>query len=204
MGAFWSRAGIAHLLGEPGGAPGGIRFGLGDHTTAMQAVAGIAAALYHRERSGEGQQVRISLLRAGAYTIGSDINWALTGAEVVPLSRDKHPNLLVAPFRTRDGGYVQLLMLQGDRFWPRFCSAVAHPEWEHDPRFATLADRAGNAAPLDEALAPVLAEKTRDEWAAIFDREGIWWAPVQTMDEVIADPGMAEAGAWASQPDARG
>ena len=116
--------------------------------------------------------MRISLLRAGAYTIGSDINWALTGAEVVPLSRDQHPNLLVAPFRTRAGGYVQLLMLQGDRFWPRFCSAVAHPEWEHDPRFATLADRAGNAAQLDEALAPVLAEKTRDEWAEILRPRG--------------------------------
>ena len=200
VGAFWSRAGIAHLLGEPGEAPGGIRPGLGDHTAAMQALAGVSAALYHRERSGEGQQVRVSLLRAGAYTIGWDISTALTGVEVVPRGRDEHPNLLSAPFRTREGGYMQLLMMEGDRFWPRFCSAVARPEWEHDPRFATLADRAENAVALDESIGTVMAEKTRPEWAAIFDREGIWWAPVQTMDEVIADPGMPEAGAWASQP----
>ena len=204
VGAFWSRPGIANLLGKPGEAPGGIRPGLGDHTTAMQALAGISAALYHRERSGEGQQVRISLLRAGAYTIGWDIGTALTGAEVIPRGRDQHPNLLIAPFRTRDGGYMHLLMMQGDRFWPQFCRAVAHPEWEHDPRFATLVDRAGNAAALDEVMGAVMAEKTRDEWAAIFDREGIWWAPVQTMAEVIADPVMAEAGAWASQPTPAG
>ena len=117
VGAFWSRPGIANLLGNPGGAPGGIRPGLGDHTTAMQALAGVSAALYHRERSGEGQQVRISLLRGGAYTIGWDIGTALTGAEVIPRGRDQHPNLLIAPFRTRDGGYMHLLMMQGDRFW---------------------------------------------------------------------------------------
>ena len=204
IGAFWSRAGIAHLVGRPGGEPGGIRPGLGDHTAAMQALAGITAALYHRERTGEGQQVRVSLLRAGAYTIGWDISSALTGAGVLPLHREQHPNLLIAPFRTRDGGYMQLLMMQGDRFWPQFCRAVARPEWEHDPRFATLADRAENAVPLDEAMTAVMAQKTRDEWAAIFDREGVWWAPVQTMDEVIADPGMAEAGAWASQPRPEG
>ena len=57
---------------------------------------------------------------------------------------------------------------------------------------------------LDEAMGAVMAEKTRDEWAAIFDREGIWWAPVQTMEEVIADPVMAEAGAWASEPTPAG
>ncbi|PZC49737.1 MAG: Crotonobetainyl-CoA:carnitine CoA-transferase CaiB [Chloroflexi bacterium] len=204
VGAFWSRSGIAGLLGSPDGEPGGIRPGLGDHTTATQALAGISAALYHREKTGEGQQVRLSLLRSGAYTIGWDITAALSGAEVMARTRDEHPNLLISPFRTADDRYMWLLMMQGDRFWPQFCAAVSHPEWEHDPRFRTLVDRAENTVPLGVAIDAVMATKTRDEWGAIFDREGVWWAPVQTMPEVLADPAMAEAGAWVAQPTPSG
>lgn len=204
VGAFWSRTGIASLLGEPGGAPGSIRPGLGDHTTATQALAGISAALYHREKTGEGQRVRLSLLRSGAYTIGWDISSALAGAEVIARSPDQHPNLLISPFQTADGSYMWLLMMQGDRFWTQFCRALAHPEWEHDARFATLAARAENTVALGEAIDAVMTQKRRPEWGVIFDTEGVWWAPVQTMEEVIVDPAMTEAGAWVSEPTADG
>ena len=67
--AFWSRAGIAHLLTAPGGKLPFQRGGMGDHNTGSTFAGGICAALFNRERTGQGQLVSTSLYRQGVYTI---------------------------------------------------------------------------------------------------------------------------------------
>jgi crotonobetainyl-CoA:carnitine CoA-transferase CaiB-like acyl-CoA transferase len=80
--------------------------------------------------------------------------------------------------------------------------AVGHPEWIEDPRYANPRDRAINAAGLIAELDAIFATKTREEWARIFDAEkDLWWAPVQTVEEVLADPQAAAAGAFVEVPD---
>jgi crotonobetainyl-CoA:carnitine CoA-transferase CaiB-like acyl-CoA transferase len=161
----------------------------------------VAAALYHREKTGEGQLVTVSLARTGAYTIGWDLNTALrTGVAPVPMVRDVFPNPLILSYPVKGGQWVWLLMLQGDRHWPDFCRAVQREQWMTDPRFESLALRAQNASALIAEIEAVLAEKTREEWGPIFDRENVWWAPVQTVEEAVADPVMAGAGAWVEVP----
>ncbi|HLZ73108.1 MAG TPA: CoA transferase [Dehalococcoidia bacterium] len=201
VGAFWSRAGIASLLTAPGQEYPLQRGGMGDHNAAAQAAGAIAAALFRRERSGEGQMVAVSLARTGAYTIGWDLNMALRlGVPIEPAQRYAFPNPLILPYRCGDGHTLWLLMLQGDRHWPDFCRAIAHEEWMQDPRFLTIVDRAANADPLVRAIEAVMAERSAAEWSAIFDRENVWFAPVQTPAEVIADPVMAAAGAFVEVP----
>ena len=73
IGSYWARSGIAHLLTIPGQDPVASRGGFGDHVTALNAVGGILAALYHKQRTGEGQLVEVSLLRTAIYTIGWDL-----------------------------------------------------------------------------------------------------------------------------------
>ena len=205
VGAFWSRAGVAAMLTPPGAQLPLQRGGMGDHTAGSQAAGAVAAALYRRERTGEGQLVTVSLARTGAYMLGWDLNTALrTGVVPAPYVRDVFPNPLILNYQAKDGRWLWLLMLQGDRHWPDFCRAVGREVWLADPRFATLLLRAQNATALVRAIEAVLAERTRAEWAAIFDREDVWWAPVQTLDEVVADPGMAAAGAWVDVPAADG
>ena len=75
--AFWARSGIAHLLTPEGSDPPFQRGGMGDHGTGLAAAAAISAALFSREKTGEGQYVSTSLYRQGAYTIGFDMNIAL-------------------------------------------------------------------------------------------------------------------------------
>ena len=205
VGAFWARAGIASLL-TPEGQPLPLqRGGMGDHNAGAQAAGAVAAALYHRERSGHGQLVTVSLLRTGAYTLGWDLNQAVrTGVAPAAYTREAFPNPLILCYATKDERWVWLLMLQGDRHWPDFCRAVGHEQWMEDERFATLMDRAVNAADLVGEIEAVLAEKTLDEWAPIFDREDVWWAPVQTIEEVVADPVMEAAGAWVDVPTPEG
>ena len=79
---------------------------------------------------------------------------------------------------------------------------MGHPEWLEDSRFARLEDRTANAPELIALLDEIFATKTRDEWAAIFDAEkDMWWAPVQALDEVIADPQVAAGGGFVDVPD---
>ena len=200
VGAFWSRAGIADLLTPPGHDYPLQRGGMGDHNAGAQAAGAIAAALFWREKTGEGQRVAVSLARTGAYTLGWDYNMTLrTGLDVRAAERATFPNPLIMPYHCADRD-LWLLMLQGDRHWPDFCRAVGHQEWLTDPRFATLLDRAQNTALLQEEIQRVLAEKPLTEWGPIFDRENVWWAPIQTIAEAAHDPVMQQAGAIVEVP----
>ena len=204
VGAFWSRAGIADLLTPPGQDYPLQRGGMGDHNAGAQAAGAISAALYRREKSGEGQRVAVSLARTGAYTIGWDFNMVLRmDQDVRAAERATFPNPLIMPYRCADRS-VWLLMLQGDRHWPDFCRAVGHEEWMQDPRFVTLLDRAANTGVLQALIAEVLAARPLTEWGPIFDRERVWWAPIQTIHEATKDPVMRQAGAIVQVPTADG
>jgi crotonobetainyl-CoA:carnitine CoA-transferase CaiB-like acyl-CoA transferase len=204
-GAFWSRSGIADLLTPPGQDFPLQRGAMGDHNAGAQAAGAIAAALFRRERGGEGQRVAVSLARTGAYTVGWDLNTALRlGLDVRAYERDVFPNPLIMPYRDAEGRGAYLLMLQGDRHWPDFCRAVGREGWLEDPRYATILKRAENSKALGEAIQKVLATKTFAEWGPIFDANDVWWAPIQTAQEVIHDPVMAEAGAFVEVPTGEG
>jgi crotonobetainyl-CoA:carnitine CoA-transferase CaiB-like acyl-CoA transferase len=92
--------------------------------------------------------------------------------------------------------------LEGDRHWPPLARAVGHPEWIQDPRFASLSDRAMNASALIGMLDEIFATRSREQWREAFDaEEDLWWAPVQSIDEVIADPQVHAAGGIVQVPD---
>jgi crotonobetainyl-CoA:carnitine CoA-transferase CaiB-like acyl-CoA transferase len=201
VGAFWSRAGVVGMIAPPGCPLPLQRGGMGDHTAGSQAAGAVAAALFHRERTGKGQKVAVSLARTGAYTIGWDLNQTLRlGVPPAVYTRETFPNPLIMNYQCADGRYVWLLGLQGDRHWPDVCRALGREDWLTDERFADLATRAVNAAALTREIEAIIATRTRDEWAPIFDREDVWWAPVQSIQEVVDDPVMAEAGAWVDVP----
>jgi crotonobetainyl-CoA:carnitine CoA-transferase CaiB-like acyl-CoA transferase len=105
-------------------------------------------------------------------------------------------------YQDRDGRWFWIVGLEGDRHWPPLARAAGHPEWIDDPRFRSTADRAAHATELIAALDAVFATRTREEWGAIFDAEqDLWWAPVQTADEVLADPQVRAGGGFVEVPD---
>lgn len=194
--AFWARSGIMSLLGEPDMPPVTQRPGMGDHTTSLAIVSGIMGALYHRARTGEGQRVEVSLLRTALWVLSIDVHACLfSGQPVARTSRTAAGNPLFNYYRTSDGHWIQLIMLQPDRFWPAFCEAIGQPAWRDDPRFATMAARRANRQELIALLDAIIATKTRDEWARIFDAHGIFWGRVQQVHEVLADPQTQASGA---------
>ena len=202
--AFWARSGVASLLTQPGKVPPFQRGGMGDHNAGLAAAGAISAALYAREKSGEGQLVSTSLLREGLYTISFDLSFALRlGVSLGVADRATMGNPAINCYRDSQGAWFWIVGLEGERHWPPLTRVVGHPEWIDDPRFAKPADRAANAGELIARLDEIFATRTRDEWGEMFDAEvDMWWAPVQTIDEVIADPQVRAAGGFVEVPDA--
>ncbi len=200
--AFWARAGVAHLLTRPGNPPPFQRGGMGDHGAGMAAAAGISAALVARERTGRGQLVSTSLLRHGAYTIGFDINTVLRlGVPIGVGDRKAMANPMINNYQDRDGAWFWLVGLEIERHWPDLCRAAGHPEWIDDPRFRTGADRRRNAAELVRLLDEIFATRTIEDWGPVFDANDVWWAPVQNLDQVVADPQLRAGGGFVEVPD---
>jgi crotonobetainyl-CoA:carnitine CoA-transferase CaiB-like acyl-CoA transferase len=197
IGGFWSRAGIGASLVPEGGPIPQQRGGMGDHMTGLSGAAAVSAALFARERTGEGQRVAVSLVRTGVYMMGWDFALEMRlGVKTRPYDRFAAPNPIINCFQTKDGRWIWLLLLQADRHWPDLMRAIAREDLRDDPRFNNIVARRDNARALVEELDPEFAKRTLAEWGPIFDRENVWWAPVNTIDDARNDPVVQQTGAF--------
>jgi crotonobetainyl-CoA:carnitine CoA-transferase CaiB-like acyl-CoA transferase len=189
--SFWARvvadiatpAGLEWPIAQPGPA-------FGDLIGGAMIAGGISAALYHRERTGEALVVDNSLLATALWaTSASMLAAGLFGIGKMPsFDRLEVPNPIVNTYRTSDGRFLSLIMLQADRYWPEFVTKIGHPELVDDERFADAAARAENRRECVETLDAIFATRTFDEWRALLmDVEGVW-APVETPGELLEDP----------------
>jgi crotonobetainyl-CoA:carnitine CoA-transferase CaiB-like acyl-CoA transferase len=204
--AFWARSGLAASLTPPGADLPFQRGGMGDHSVAMTGAAMICAALVARERTGEGDLVSASLLRQGAYTIGFDVNVALMWGTPIRLgSRSTMKMPTVNNYTAGDGRSFWVVGLEGERHWPPLARAVGHPEWLTDERFDTPSARFKNGGELLRLLDEIFATRPLSEWAEIFDAEGdFFWAPVQTVEDLLSDEQFLAAGGLVEVPDEQG
>lgn len=201
VGSFWSRAGIAASLTPEGRPLPYQRGGMGDHLTGMTLAGAVSAALFHRERTGEGQMVATSLLRLGSYMMGWDLNMALRfGVETVPADRAAVGNPLINGYTAGDGKRFWLLGLEGDRHWPALIRAIDRPDLATDPRFADIRVRGANAAAFIAILDELFTTQPRAYWIDRFDEAGVWWAPVQHAHDLPDDPQAQAAGCFVEVP----
>jgi crotonobetainyl-CoA:carnitine CoA-transferase CaiB-like acyl-CoA transferase len=197
IGGFWSRAGVGASLTPPGGPIPQQRGGMGDHMTGMSAAGAIAAALFHRERTGEGQRVAASLVRTGVYMMGWDYALEMRiGARTVPYDRFHAPNPIINCFQCADGRWIWLLLLQGDRHWPDLLRALGREDMRDDERWSDITRRRQNAESLVHELDREFAKKTMAEWGPVLDAHNVWWAPVNTISDALQDPAVRNAGAF--------
>jgi len=185
--AAWARSGIQYLLGEPGDPPPQQRGGMMDRTAGMHMVAGVLAGLLHRERTGKGQKLEFSLYHSAVWTLAADLQVALAGQELRKHDRTQAANPLVNTYRTKDGRWLQLAMLQADLQWPGFCRAMGRPELENDPRFNNIETRALHCGELIHILDDIFASETLPTWETRLRENQCIYARIQTPDEVITD-----------------
>lgn len=193
--AFWARSGIMASLGETGGPPTQQRPGMGDQTTSLALTAAIGMALYERERSGKGQRIDCSLLHTGLWVIGCDVIAALeTRQPVERVPRRDVGNPLFNFYQAADGRWLQLVMIESERFWDGFCEALGIEELAKDPRFSSHVNRIQHSKELVEIIEDRISSGSSEHWAARLDQQRCIWAPIQTLDQVVDDPQLEANG----------
>lgn len=194
MTAFWARGGTAASL-TPAGVDGMINPpgpAYGDTISGTNLAGGIAAALFRRERTGQPSIVDVSLFGSGLWAMGHGIALSLHLGEHLaapPAGVHGSPtNPLSGLYRTADGRYIALVMLQPGKFWADMCRHIDRPELAGDPRFADaerIADNTGEAVTI---LREAIAARTLAEWTERFATLAGPWAPVQDSLQAGQDP----------------
>ena len=187
--AFWARGGLMSKLCAPDSPPPSHRPGIGDNITSMCITSGILAALLARERSGKGQKVAFSLYQTAVWVMNQDIQIALTkGVEIPNIERRRAKNPIWNSYLTSDGRWIQLAMMQSERFWPGFCAAIERPDLQNDSRFDSDGNREKNNELLVSIISEIFSTKTLREWMDILDRHGLVNSMAQNVSEITNDP----------------
>ena len=204
--AFWSRSGIADLLTAPGEDPPFQRGGMGDHNTGLAAAGAVSAALFERTKSGHGQLVSTSLFREGMYTIGFDLNTKLMwGTDIAKNGRTFASSPTANNYLLADGRRIWVIGVDVRRHWAPLCRAVGLAQLIEDERFATPRDRSANAEALIALLDAAFAAMDMAAIEAASSAEpDFFWAPVNSLDDLLADPQFAPSGALVEVPDSPG
>lgn len=186
-----AQGGLMSLTGWPDGAPGAgpMRSGLAvsDLTTGMNAAIAILAALHHRTHSGEGQWIDLALLDVQVSWLANQAQGYFATGIAPARTGDQHPSLVpYQPFNAKDG--LLIVAVGNDGQFQRLCAVLDREPWAHDPKFATNNNRVVNR----EQLIPMLAARIATFPAAQLQQRlrdvGVPCGPVQSLDQVFADP----------------
>jgi crotonobetainyl-CoA:carnitine CoA-transferase CaiB-like acyl-CoA transferase len=189
---FWARGGIAATF-TPEALPYPIpqpSAAFGDTTSGAMLAGAVSAALFQRERTGHAPIVEVALLSASMWMMQRSITQAiLDGKPSLPkYTREQLSNPLVNIYRTADGRFVALNMLQQTRYWPELCRTIGRPELADDARFATPEAWAKNARLCVAELESVFAGRPLAQWRELLARQDGPWDVVQLVGELKDDP----------------
>ncbi|WP_236794682.1 CaiB/BaiF CoA-transferase family protein [Amycolatopsis sp. GM8] len=193
---FWARGSVAHhLTPADADAPIPPRPSFGDGISGLGMAGAVAAALYGRERHGEPSVIDISLLATAAWVMSPDVcAAALVPGGLPTLSRDVVRNPLANCFRTSDGRWIWLAMLQADRYWAEFCERIGRPDLAHDDRFSSAEVRVRNLEACMAELETEFAAHSLADWRKKLHGLSGVWAVVQNAQELIEDPQVVANG----------
>ena len=190
-----SVAGVAMLtqmvLGEPRYLPTVIA----DKTTALGVVYAVTAALFHRERTGVGQEIEVPMFESMVYYVMAEHLWGMTFEP--PIGTAGYKRLMSyhrKPYKTKDG-YIAILPYL-DNHWKSFCEVSSRTDLLEDKRFTTLSDRVQNIDDTYEETAKTMATRTTNEWLDIFDKTSVPINVVNTLDGLIDDPHLNAVNFW--------
>ncbi len=185
--------GLMSITGERDGPPVKAGVALIDEITALYAHGAILAALLHRERAGQGQKVECSLLESGVAAMMNAATAYLVAGAVQGRWGSAHESLVpYQAFKARDGYLI--IGAGNERLWKAFCEVIGAPEWTDDPRFDTNLKRVERREELVGLIEERLGARSRDEWIAAFAAAGLPTGPINTVDQVFADPQVLHRG----------
>jgi crotonobetainyl-CoA:carnitine CoA-transferase CaiB-like acyl-CoA transferase len=184
-------AGVAALYHRAAGEPRYLPMVMADKTVGLIAVQMILMALFHRERTGEGQSIEIPMFENMAAFVLSEHMYLKTFDP--PRGPTGDPRLLdpqAKPLATQDGFICVSANTQAQAF--ALFDAIGRPELKTDPRFSTIPARFRNVGEYFRIRAEALREKTTAEWLAIFEERDVPAMPYHTLDSLMEDPHLED------------
>ena len=178
--------GIISTIGDPGGELARVSFSPVDLGTGMHATSGILGALLHRERTGEGGYVEVSLLDTalGYMTYMAQNYWA-SGKVPGPMG-SAHPSLCPYKlFKTADGAVM--LGAANDRAWQRFCEVAGMQAFVDDPKFSTNANRVRNFDETNDLVQVHMLKHSSEFWIKALRQAGVPVAPIYNLEQALTD-----------------
>ena len=191
-------AGLSALFAASGGDPRYAPTAVAARSVGLTVVYAVAAALFHRERSGQGQRVDVPMFETMADMVLADHLYGKTF--VPPLGEMGYARLLSThrrPFRTRDG-HICVTPYQ-DKDWQRVFELIGRHDLKSDPRFADIAQRTRHIDTLYAILAEGLLARATDEWAAAFDAADVPAMRLNTLQSLLHDPHLEATGFFQRQ-----
>jgi len=189
--------GIMSITGQPDGTQGAgpVKIGVAfaDIFTGIYSVIGMLAALVHRDRNGEGQHVDMALLDCQVAVLANQaLNFLVGGKSPVRLG-NAHPNIV--PYQTFETQDRHIIIAVGtDRQFREYCALIGTPALPEDKRFATNRARVENRDALIALLTGAMKARTTAEWIAVFEPAAIPCGPINSIEEVFADPQVQHRG----------
>jgi crotonobetainyl-CoA:carnitine CoA-transferase CaiB-like acyl-CoA transferase len=181
------------INGELGGDPMKVGVAVIDLFAGSHAATGILAALRHRDRTGEGQRVDLSLLESSLAALANQASAYLMGGVVHERLGNAHPHIVPTnAYPTADGPVM--VCVGNDPQFRKLCGLLDAPELADDPRFATNRDRVAHRHELDAELGARLAPRSGRALTERADALGVPMAPILELDEVFAQPQVAARG----------
>jgi len=191
--------GIMSLTGVPNGEPMKVGVGIADVMTGMYATVGMLAALQHRDKTGQGQHIDISLLDTQiAWLVNAGTNY-LAERKLPTRLGNGHPNIVpYQVFPTTDSPMI--LAVGNDAQFRRFCQVAEAEALADDPRYATNVQRIAHREALVEQVASLLKKHPRSHWLQKLESAGVPCGPVNDLNDVFSDPHVIARGSELRMP----
>lgn len=188
-------SGVAGMIGRVTGEPRFTPLVIVDQFCGYQLASAIGMALFHRERTGEGQEVQVPMLETmTAFVMHQHLWGRCFDPPVSGMGYTRVLSPLRKPYATRDGHICVLAI--SDEQWRRLLEAIDKPELAQDPKFAMLEARTRHIDELYSILEAQLRERTSAEWRERFERADVPNGPVPTLEDLFDDPYLNETGFW--------
>jgi succinate---hydroxymethylglutarate CoA-transferase len=185
--------GLMSITGDPDRPPVKTGVALVDVIAAQYAFSGILAALYHRERTGEGQRIDVSLLGAELAALINVASAYLVAGEMPVRRGTAHASIVPYQVFGASDGYV-MIGAANDKLFAAFCVAAGRPQWASDPRFITNVDRVRHRDTLLTLMDELVCADTVASWVERLQRVGVAVAPVNDIAQAFADPQVVASG----------
>jgi crotonobetainyl-CoA:carnitine CoA-transferase CaiB-like acyl-CoA transferase len=196
-----AECGIPHVQRLMTGEPGFVATIMADKVAGLTALYATTMALFHRERTGEGQEVEIGMFETMAsFMLVEHANGALFSPPLGPAHYHRAADPSRKPYKTKDGHIAALIY--NDKHWRLFVDAV-QPGWV-TPDMATLAQRAQQIGHVYGQLAGTFLTRTTQEWMTLLTELGIPAAPLRTTDELLDNPHLNAIGFFETVESAQG